>query len=211
MIIVSGANENRFDSETNHKRYSEYHGFDYRINYRNDLKKPFYIKFYTILESFKKGYNEVLWIDDDAFFIDFSWNAKQVFEQNTNKELIVTKHPKSKIPKMLFNSGIMFFRNTENTKNLINKCLEITDEEIKKMWNSEKFGKFEGNDQPRLVYYSLTEFRDILEVKDYPGFNTKPNDFFKGKVFPIVHFPGPSEKKLEKMKNFEFKTGIKLL
>ena len=73
-IIISGADSYRYQAHINHQKYSNNRNIPYQFYKSKNLANPFFTKCYAILDSFEKGYEYVLWIDDDAFFINPNWN-----------------------------------------------------------------------------------------------------------------------------------------
>lgn len=210
-LILSCADSNRYNAPTNHKNYANKHSTEYQFIIKENIKNPFFIKPYCIVEELNKDYTHVLCIDDDAFFIDDNWDYKTVFS-NYKQDLIVTKGRNKKNGTTLFNAGIMFIRNTKRMKKLFKLAPLVTDKELKSNWQQE-WGPLVGNEQPRLIYLSQTLFPNSIKIIDYPGFNQSEVDFHKRKYTinksPIVHFTGKN--KMSKIERFKKDTGINLL
>lgn len=209
FIIVSGADKNRFDAETNHKNYCLHHSFNYKFNYKDNLPIPYFIKCYTILEAFE-NYEYVLWVDDDVFFLDHSWDARIIF-QKYNNDIVVTRGKSKKSGITLFNNGIIYLKNTSTTRTLIQSMIDVTLEEVKQNYK-ESWGPMDELDQSRMIYLSQKMCPKKVTIVPYPGFNAHESDFKKKDYLernpPFVHITGP--KKHEKIKRFYENTGIKL-
>lgn len=211
-IIISGADSYRYNAHINHQRYSDMRGIEYNFHLSQNLSNPFFTKCYAILASFDKGYNYVLWIDDDAFFIDPDWDCLSIFKKYTEDVIVTQGRTNKKSGITFFNNGIMFIKNTEYMRNLFSTIPNIDWKEIKSNWN-ENWGPCEGNDQPRMIYYTQTNFPHLVKVLPYPGFNAHEITFKQRKKFlktkpPIVHITG--QNKQGKIERFQKVTGIKI-
>jgi len=209
-IIISGADSYRFDAHINHQRYADSQGIEYKFHLSEGLSNPFFTKCFAILDSFEQGYEYVLWIDDDAFFINPDWDCTEIY-RSYPEDVIVTTSRKKKIGITLFNNGIMFIRNTPNMQNCFESIPKTPWNEMKQSWQPE-WGPLVGNDQPRMIYLTQTRYPESVKILDYPGFNAHEITF-KKKGFletnpPIVHITG--QNKANKIKRFEKFTGISL-
>jgi hypothetical protein len=210
-LILSGADSYRFDAHINHKRYADFQNIDYKFHLSSGLVNPFFTKCYSILDAFDQNYEFVIWIDDDAFFIDNSWNCLSIFEQY-NEDVIVTRGRDKKSGITFFNNGIMFIRKTKNMKDLFESIPKTPWSEIRSNWKSE-WGPCEGNDQPRMIYLTQIRYPESVKILDYPGFNAHEITFKQRKNFlstkpPIVHITG--QNKQGKIERFQKVTGIKI-
>lgn len=130
-LILSCADSNRFGADTNHKRYADNHSIEYQFHTVTHLSNPFFIKPYCISQALSQGFENILCIDDDAFFINQAWDFKEIFS-NYRQDLIVTRGRKKKSGTTLFNAGVMFIKNTEIIKVLFDKVCDISLKELKK-------------------------------------------------------------------------------
>lgn len=211
-IIISGADSYRYNAHINHQHYADVIGIDYKFYLSSGLTNPFFTKCYAILDSFDKGYDYVLWIDDDAFFIDSTWDCLSVFKNNLEDVIVTQGRTNKKSGITLFNNGIMFIKNTKTMQDLFSAIPNIEWDEMKSNWKSE-WGPCEGNDQPRMIYLTQTRYPNAVKVLDYPGFNAHEITFKKVKNFletkpPIAHITGTNKE--GKIKRFQKVTGISL-
>lgn len=211
MIIISGSNTDRFKTYVNHKNYADYRGYDYKyftdIDYEQGLMtSPAYTKVYAVLKALE-SHNEVMWIDDDAFFINFEWDCKSVFTL-TNKPFIASQSHSIKRNTPALNSGVMFFRRNKHIKRMLKLIPNISDEEKTSVWQK-SWGSSGGNDQPRFIYLSQTKFKDVCHIIPYAEnrWNTRPRHALKSTQH-IVHFAG--DKKQEKIDHFQETANISL-
>lgn len=211
IIVISGADSNRYRADENHFRYCQAQGIPYQFYLRTDLSNPFYTKCYSILDCFDQGFDRVVWIDDDAFFIDNNWSVSSVFD-TYDHDIVVTRGRDKKSGTTYFNNGIMFIRNTPNTRAVFERIPDVSLEEMRAAWQP-AWGPMVGNDQPRMIYLTQTHCTDRVMVIDYPGFNAAEISFLgyvkHGIPFPpIVHVTGTN--KVGKIKRFTETTGIAL-
>lgn len=211
-IIISGADSNRYQAYKNHEKYCVKHSIDYKFHYSKNLPNPFFTKCYAILDSFEKGYERVLWIDDDVFFIDLDWNYSRIFNDYAEDVIVTQGRTNKKSGTTLFNNGIMFIRNTAAMKELFSIIPEIQKQTMRQNWNKE-WGPCEGNDQPRMIYYTQTHFPNKVKILPYPGFNAHEITFkqipnFLSTKPPFVHVTGKNKK--GKIERFIKNTGIDL-
>lgn len=210
-IIISGADSYRYDAHINHQRYADAQNIKYEFHKSENLPNPFFTKCYAILDSFDKGYEYVLWIDDDAFFLNDSWDCTEVFDQYA-EDVVVVRGRNKKNGITFFNNGIMFIRNTENMRDLFSTIPELAWKQLTKNWKPE-WGPLTGNDQPRMIYLTQTRYPESVKVLDYPSFNAHEIEFHKKPNFiktnpPIVHITG--QNKESKIRRFIKDTGINL-
>lgn len=209
MIIISGSNGSKYDAEINHKNYADYHGIDYHyytdIDYEQGImKRPSYIKTYAIRHALEL-YDKVMWIDDDAFFIDFNWDCRTVFEQYSKPWIVSQSHP-VKARQAILNSGIMFYRKNLEIINMLSEIPNITDKEKLNSWQ-EEWGTTKGNDQPRYILMSQTKYKDYVDIVPYNlnKWNKKREHCMRSHHY-IVHFAGA--RKQDRIPDFEKTIGV---
>jgi len=196
--IISGGNKNRFDAYKNHEIYCKYWNTEYEFYLDSKRQPPYFIKIDAILDSFKK-YDYVLYLDDDAFFLDRQWNYSNVFLNYSEYNLIVTAGYRG-----YFNSGVMFLKKSNRLIDLLNKVERINRNNYLNDWDFKSWGNpGQDYDNARLVYLTQRYLKDKTKIVDYPGFNCKELHFSKGYSSPIVHFT--SRNKQGKMNRFERK------
>lgn len=210
--IISGADSYRYNAHVNHQRYANKHGIDYKFHLSKGLENPFFTKCYAILDSFKNYYEYVIYIDDDAFFINEDWNCLSVFKQYAEDVIVTQGRTNKKSGITLFNNGVMFIRNTPAMQNLFAEIPNVDWDNMKKNWNQE-WGPCVGNDQPRMIYLTQTKYPETVKILDYPGFNAHEITFKQRKNFmqtkpPIAHITGTNKE--GKIQRFTEVTGISL-
>jgi len=205
FLILCAADKNRFDAYINHELYANKHQLQYSFQIRKDIPNKSFIKIISILEAFDLGYNKILCLDDDAFFVDLNWHCLEIFTKY-KELLVVTKSPRKMKNPPLFNAGVMFLRKSRKTEEFLKRSLRTTQKELADQWNRDKFGIMSGVEQPRLILQSFKVLKDDVKVVDYPGFNGRRKNFAFNA--PIVHFV--SRNKEVNIQKFQKKTGINL-
>lgn len=208
FLILCGADSNRFNANINHQRYADYYNVEYQFAVVEGLNNPFFIKPHCITAALEEKYTHILCIDDDVFFINNNWDFKTIFERYP-QDLIVTQGRAKKSGTTLFNAGIMFIRNTANTKFLFKEVFNVSWKIMKKNWKKE-WGPLVGNEQPRLIYLTQTNFPNEIKILNYPGFNANETTFrekgFLNTNPPIVHITGANKE--GRIQRFINNTGI---
>ena len=215
MIIISGGNEYRFNSKINHQNYANHHSIEYKnytgIQYDQGLiKRPHYIKIYSILDALK-NHNEVMWIDDDAFFVNFDWDCRSIFKLS-DKPFILNKGWAVKAFSPMFNSGVMFIRKNDDVIKMLEEIPNISTDELRDAWKPTEWGRGKGNDQPRLIYLSQTKYGHLFEIMDNykHRFNQKSTHAMHSGA-NIVHFAGATNRKQPAMDHFQKVVQVDLL
>ena len=211
-IIISGADAYRYNAHINHQQYADFHKIDYKFHLSNGLSNPYFTKCYAILDSFKKGYEYVFYIDDDAFFINKHWDCLSIFKKYGEDVIVTQGRTNKKSGITLFNNGVMFIRNTKKMNQLFSEIPNVDWNNMKTHWKPE-WGPCVGNDQPRMIYLTQTKYPEAVKILEYPGFNAHEITFKQRKNFmqtkpPIAHITGTN--KQGKIERFTQVTGIKL-
>lgn len=211
-IIISGADSYRYNAHINHEHYAKQHNIDYKFYLSNGLANPFFTKCYSIIDCFNNGYEYVIWVDDDAFFINSSWDCLSVFRDNDQDVIVTQGRTNKKSGTTLFNNGIMFIRKTQRMIDLFNSIPTQSWDEMKSNWNY-SWGPCEGNDQPRMIYLTQQRYPKAVKIISYPGFNAHEITFKQQRNFlqtqpPFVHITGKNKE--GKIERFTKVTGIPL-
>jgi len=210
-LILSASTADRFHAKVNHQKYADFQKIEYRFICRTDIQNPYLIKAACISEMLNLGYESILCVDDDVFFLNNNWNCCEIFE-NYTQDLIVTRGRAKKSGTTLFNAGVMFIKNTPTMQKIFSLLPDVRYSTLKGNWKHE-WGPLTGQEQPRLIYLIKTIAPEKLKIIDYPGFNAHEIEFHKRKDFcnsnpPIVHITG--QNKSGKLKRFVNNTGIQL-
>jgi hypothetical protein len=199
ICIVSGGTQLRLPSPINHKIYAEIHHADYRLECGsyNTLKNKYYFKLNTIIRILPM-YEWILWIDDDAYFTDFSIDIRQLCKSRPASVFLVIADGRVRTGGAWtrINSGVLLLRNCSDSLNFLMQCLETDTTTVREWWNSKEHGMFTNGDQDTLLYHILNspDQRPFVIVphldlnsREYHYFNKMDEHF-------ICHFPGLPDK-----------------
>lgn len=200
MKIISGSNKLRYsDTINNHSYYSSYHNYTYEFYHLPEHTNPYFIKIEKLIENLKI-YKHVMWLDDDAFFCDLDWSAKNIYNLY-NFDFVVAKSPPGRnVP--LFNSGVIFCKQSDELINFLTETLDIERDYVRKYYNTSKWGKLVDGDQDILIYLSQTKYSKISKIIDpHYQINARVRDY-QNEIHPIVHFAGVRDRE-NAIKRFE--------
>ena len=188
-MIISAANKNRFNCDINHQAYAKSQNANYKF-YNDVIINDHYhfIKIHAILDALSKA-DHVLYLDDDAFFTRTDWNYKIILKEYPT-DIIVASSPIKpwfkKIP-AIFNSGVMFFKKTEQVISLLHDVLEKPSYNWDTSWGNQV-----GGDQDILIYLTQTKYKGIASIIEQTKINARPYDY-NNELYPIVHFAGKNK------------------
>ncbi|HIB49054.1 MAG TPA: hypothetical protein EYN07_10680 [Flavobacteriaceae bacterium] len=201
--IISGRYpRTNFDSYVNHKVYADLYGYTYiHCNWPTKHKNKYLNKIEYILYAFS-FFDYIVWIDDDAFFYDFS---KDVFQYSPQGEqfLSACESPTFKELKTYFSSGQFVLRCTPLAKQFLLDILK-TDIALVKSWWPKEMGYYTGGDQDIMIYlfHEKIEYKKGLQLYEYKCFNSRAANLFDTDVHKplILHFTGKPD-----IKNYDYK------
>ncbi|MDR6951968.1 hypothetical protein J2X65_001319 [Ancylobacter sp. 3268] len=126
--LVSGAHPPKLRSHINHRVYAELHGLDYEYDARRyeNLQTPHFHKLMAVL-AIIESYDWVMWLDEDAFFTDFSFDVTGLIRSEPAEVFFVAcKSPISPQGGWTFlNSGVFFVRNCTSGRKLLSDALSV--------------------------------------------------------------------------------------
>ncbi|WP_375234790.1 hypothetical protein [Winogradskyella sp.] len=137
VCIISGRHPiTEFDSATNHRLYADFHGYNYiHCNFPTKAFNPYFNKIYYIL-YYIDFFDYLIWIDVDAFFIDFSKDIMQ-FAPKDNKFLSACRSPDFKELKTFLSSGQLILKCNNIAKEFLKKVITIDLKIVKEWWFDE--------------------------------------------------------------------------
>jgi hypothetical protein len=198
--IVSGTDRPLLRSEVNHRQYAATHGYDYFFDSSlyPHLSSPFYRKLVSTQQTLHDC-NWTFWLDDDAFFTDFSIKLED-FLLDLPEEifLVLCASPVNQKGGWTYiSSGQFFLRNDDRARDFINLVLSTSLKTVHDWWDSSRYGMFTNGDQDAIVYTLVT--RNLLphtHIYPYDAFNNRPYHYSRrlDEHF-VVHFPGLSNKR----------------
>eukprot|EP01134_Creolimax_fragrantissima_P007190 CFRG7190T1 len=177
-------------AEINQKEYAKRHGYDFYV-YRDstlgwEMEKGSWDSIVTwnkvnAIPRHLQDHEWMMWIDSDAVFTNMNITLESIIEKASDKEFLIADDPAG----WMLNTGVMFFRNTEWTRNM-----------IQKWWTMPKHQHNMGAEQKQLI--KLLDHHDkerkMWHLFPECEFNCLPKNRFEG-VF-VVHYMGhwPDEK-----------------
>lgn len=199
IAIVSGRNPpTRFESYVNHRAYADRHGYRYiHCNWPTKSNSRYYNKIYYLLE-YVDLFDYIFWIDDDAFFFDFTKDLGN-FLPSSGKILSFCKSPDFKTLKTFLSSGQFFVKGSDIGKNFLKDILTTDLDKVKTWWTPD-LGFFTNGDQDAIIYLLHTneKYAGIADLYNYRSFNSRPENILENidahNPF-IVHFTGTAKAK----------------
>ena len=174
------------NTRINHIMYSNKYNYTYYVFYENlaetvnqgESPKICWSKVKSVLNVIE-NHDYVMWIDADAIFTNHNIKIEDRINQYPDKDYYLTKDPKTHF----INSGVMIWKNSENSLNMLNKW-----------WNMNHTSYGKGGDQAPLGDFlkKNTEYNKFWhhfnerEMNCYPT-NYNPYDY-------IIHYMGSKSK-----------------
>ena len=179
-------NEYFIETRKNHINYSNKHNYSYYVFYENlaeevnkgESPKICWSKVRACLNIIS-NHKYIMWIDADAIFCNQDIKIEDKISIDITKDFFLSKDPKSHY----INSGVMIWKNTEISKEILNKW-----------WNMEHLSYGKGGDQMPLGKYLKTNVNykkywhhfEENDINCYPT-NYNPNNY-------IIHYMGQKSK-----------------
>ena len=168
----------------NQIHYATKHGYSF-IAY-DDTMVPFDIVTWNkvfVIQKHLDNFEWVMWIDSDAIFTNMNITINEIIK-SCDKDMIIADD----IGGWKMNTGVMFWKNTDWSKNILNKWC-----------NMRKISHAQGAEQQQLIH--LLENESNFEIKKRNLFNSHPDEH-KSSDF-ILHMMGKSSEE-RKNKFIEF-------
>lgn len=185
-----------FSSELNQRHYCKLHGYTYILYNDIPIKAeiPHWNKVAILLEHLSK-YDWLVWIDSDAIFTKINQKLEEVIAKESNKDLLLCDD----IGGWQLNTGVMFLKNTEWTKNI-----------FLKLWCMEHVPHSKAAEQSSLIHLLQTEDpqKEKHHIFSQTEFNTHPKAH-TGNEF-VLHMMGlGGEERLKTFTYWNNKLGVK--
>lgn len=192
--IISYCDKIRTFASVNHQYYADRHGYTYIYDIAPTHHEVFKNKVEKLIK-FVDLFDYIFWIDDDAFFTNFSQPLEPFIKKGKKSDLIYCASPKNNGIWTYISSGNFFLKNTRKTKDFLRAVLDTPLEEVEAKWNKEKYGHYTIGDQDIMTHLLFTDKRFLGKkfhvALPYEEFNTRPFHFNKklNEHF-LVHFTG---------------------
>lgn len=200
VCIISGRYPaTKFNSVVNHRVYADVYGYDYiHCNWPTRNKNLYLNKIDYILEYFE-NYDYIIWIDDDAFFYDFSLDI-MIYKPTGDSFISFCKSPSYKSLKTYLSSGQFILKCSKIAKSFLEKVKKEDLNTVKAWWNKD-LGYFTNGDQDAMIYNLLNNenFIHKCTLYNYKKFNSRAENLIDTDVHKplILHFTGTVSKKYQ--------------
>lgn len=211
IAIISGRYpKSKFDSYINHKIYADTFNYSYiHCNWPTKKNNRYLNKIQYILQ-YIDAYDYIVWLDDDAFFFDFTKDIMQYAPQG-NHFISICKSPDFKTLKTFFNSGDFIVKSNSLSKKFFTDVSNGNLNLVKRWWTDE-LGFFSNGDQDIMIYLLKTnaEYKDGYCLYNYKAFNSRYENLFKEDTHKplILHFTGKPEVKMANYKKVQNKYNL---
>lgn len=203
LCITSGGDEIRFRSYVNHAIYAREHGHDYRLECGVDVGVTNKFFYKTAIVRRVLALNEwMCWIDDDAFFTDFSSDGLALLIDRAENEgafLVIAEGPRE--PNGFWsriNTGAFLLKNSEKAWQLLDVMQGSTLAEVEAWWDPGRDGLYTGGDQDQMWWaLSTTELIKSVMIVGHRELNSRGH-YYENSLQDafVMHFAGHRDKPL---------------
>ncbi|BEG76745.1 hypothetical protein HBIAX_03824 [Achromobacter xylosoxidans] len=178
LTIVSGCDRLRLKSFVNHKFFADLNDVNYVWSFmlRRDGLNP-YLRKIDAVQSALGADEWLFWLDDDAYFTDFSWRLLPYVSPYSKYDLVICKSPINNGAWTYVSSGQFFLKSTRRSAAFLDAMRNTDLEQVKTWWSQEKYGMFTSGDQDVMVYVLATDPRfregEFFVRLDYSEFNSR--------------------------------------
>lgn len=126
-------------------------------------------KIYGAIELLEKGYDEILFIDTDAVFLDYDVNIFDLFNIFENKEMHFCAANRERT---YLNSGLFLAKNTDNVKEFFKECKEPWEEKYHNRDNPEEIDPSDFEQYTINQVWSNSDiYKNVIKVHEPTAFN----------------------------------------
>lgn len=194
--IISYCDKVRTYASVNHQYYANRHNYTYIYDIAPTKERVFKNKIEKILK-YLDLFDWILWIDDDAFFINTDKKITDFINANRKCNFVFCNSPVVNGNWTYLNSGVFFVKNTQQSKDFLRAALSLDLDAVKQSWDGSRYGLFTNGDQDIITHllhndrrFNRARFHTVL---DYTNFNSRPNHFTTDSSSDqhfIAHFAG---------------------
>jgi hypothetical protein len=201
--IISGHYPGRrFNSHVNHSLYSELHGYYYvDASYPGRDRRPHFRKL-EVLERYLDLFDWLFWIDDDAYFTDFSKPLHSFLDTVGDAHFLVCKSPSTKETFTKFSGGQFFLRCSPEARQFLRSGRAVDLPAVRRDFWTDRLGIFTQGDQTALVYVTEVDERfrgSFTRLVDHNWFNNRDFEYVqRPEEHFLVHFVGGPKEKLKR-------------
>jgi hypothetical protein len=197
LAIVSGGWPLRYRSGANHALYADVMGLIHHLDntYYKRLQTPSFHKLAAILRVLDR-HDWVMWMDDDAFFMDFEQDVRQFVEWVPADTIFVAcRSPVTATGDWTFlNAGVFFVRNCDQGRRLLEQAFSTPRADVIAAWRPQVYGFLTSGDQANLIHVLHRDYLTThIILHDWSAFNARPHHWPRGapaNTYPVVHFAG---------------------
>lgn len=159
-------------------------------------RPPSWYKIKLILKQFDLGYEYVMWVDADTLLVNNEFNIKNIIDNVSQIYLCDDFNG--------INCGVMIWKKTDITKNILNKMWELTNFIYHGWWEQAAFRYLYDNDYNNIKSIVKKIPQKIMNSYDYKLYGKTCEDGQVTEESFIFHLPGiPNNKRMDIMKNFK--------
>lgn len=209
--VVSGFYPGRrFNSHVNHAAYCHAHGYYYIDASQPGFDRRRFFRKIEVIHKYLDLFDWLYWIDDDAYFTDFSKPLHAFLGLVEAEHMLICKSPSTKKIFTKFSSGQFFLKNSADSKAFLEAACKVDLAQVKANFWREDLGFFSNGDQDAFVYLTETHPRfsqGFIKIVDHNLFNNRDFEFQQrlDEHF-LVHFTGPA--KIQAKHDFCARLGI---
>ena len=186
-------------STLNKKKYCEKYGIDYRFYFgRASSRHAQWDKIQCLIQTLPE-YDYVIWMDSDTVFNNFEISLNKLILDNVDFDALFCSDVcyAEGVTHLMVNTGVMIFKNTEWSSNLLNKVWNSIPDYNLDVLKKHSYDGFP-HEQGKMCEILLRENDKKFKIFPSSQFNTHPNSSNE-KTF-IIHYMGSrqSESHLEK-------------
>jgi hypothetical protein len=179
LLILSASSRIRTAAPLNHRIYADRVGVPYVFDAAPSTVDRIYLHKIDALRRVLPRAEWVFWIDDDAFFTDFSIDLRRFLEGVTDTDLVFCRSPIN--PRggwTWMSAGQFFLRRSDATLDLLRAVASTDLEVVRGWWDPDLYGLFTNGDQDALVYQLMGpdrgRWRDRFVQLPWEAFNSRP-------------------------------------
>jgi galactosyl transferase GMA12/MNN10 family len=199
----------RFNSQVNHRLYAHRHGYRYVFDPTPRFDPRTYMRKLEAVQEYLELFDWLFWIDDDAYFTNFSIPLESFIELAPDADFIVCKSPSTKALSTRISSGQFLLRNTARSHRFVAAALATDLTQVQAWWGSH-LGLFTKGDQDALVYLMETDpmfAAPFCSILDHQHFNNRDFEYeSRLEEHFLLHFTG--KKKVQDKLRFCERMGV---
>lgn len=204
ILIVSGSSRVRTAAPLNHRIYADHVGLPYVFDLAPSAVARIYHHKLDVVRRLLPRAEWLFWIDDDAFFTDFSIDLRQFLPVTEDSDLVFCSSPVN--PRggwTWMSSGQFLVRRSPAMLELVDAVLRTDLAAVRAWWRPDDLGLFTNADQDAFVYQLIgpeSRWRERFTRLPWEAFNARPYHYASrlDEHF-LCHFavPGGRPKSLE--------------